>query len=452
MFCEKCGNALPDSARFCSKCGNKIKDSIPAIRPNKKTMNAAKPISEMLGKERIGDFLKDANLQKVAEDVKKNGNTILGRIQKWIVDYLQTWQEWTKLQKKEQYIWFGIHGGVVLLILCIVIISSSGKSFGNIARDIEEVVKDGEISEEDITFLAQRVKSYDDVEAMREIVNEIYKDGRAEKYGLKKDSSTTNEFLNLSYTVERECITLSEFAPMSRVKNWYDKDGLVPVLYGIDNNDEYITLYQCALDFVSHAYDQDENISVSWYVYEGNNKITFVKTTTTHSNGESEYTNDIYEGNYQISDTELVITLNGQGYHLREADTDIAAAEEIIFQNLASGYWKCTGEFYAMLMSELGINESEEFGDSRFFEVQPSRVLLRDENGEIVSIIDYNQGAGNTVEWNHASYAIEFSYSREGDTLTMTIEGRDYSLAKAKKVILDEDKYFWGKKGGFIIQ
>lgn len=48
MYCEKCGNSIPDGAKFCSGCGNDITtDNLTTINPEKKTPNT-KSINKLL--------------------------------------------------------------------------------------------------------------------------------------------------------------------------------------------------------------------------------------------------------------------------------------------------------------------------------------------------------------------------------------------------------------------
>ena len=442
MFCEKCGSALPDSARFCAKCGSPVQESDAGDKPAKNTADRGIPASVMLGKEKIGEILKDVDLQKTADDVKKTGNTVLNKVRQWVKDYLQTWQEWKKLQKKEQYIWFGIHGGVVLLFLCIIIVSSAGMSSGNIAKAINKVAKDGEISDEDLTFLAHRVKKYKDVEAIQKVVDEIYEDGRAEKYGYKQSGGNEAKLLFLPQYVIEECVKLSEFTAVLNYDEWYDKDGLAEAVYGLKNNSEYTSFSSSGGIGISseEKYSEDQIISVAWYVYEDNNKITFVKTTINRSDNGNEYVDDIYEGKYQVLDTEIVITLDGTDYHLSEADTDIEEAEAKLFKYQAQGYWRCSDELYNMLLSAFDVKEEREYSDSKFIEIETtgvSGVDLVDENGRIIALINYEQGTGNKVTWSRGSNTIEVAYSKQGDALTLTIKGQDYGLEKANMTITD---------------
>lgn len=444
MFCEKCGSALPDSARFCAKCGSPVQESDAGDKPAKKAADRGIPASVMLGKEKIGEILKDVDLQKTADDVKKTGNTVLNKVRQWVKDYLQTWQEWKKLQKKEQYIWFGIHGGVVLLLLCIVIVSSSG----NIAKAINKVARDGEISDEDLTFLAHRVRKYKDVETIQKVVDKIYEDGRAEKYGFKQSGGNEAKLLFLPQYVTEECVKLSEFTSVLNYDEWYDKDGLAEVVYGLKNNSEYTSFSSSGSIGISseEKYSEDQIISVAWYVYEDNNKITFVKTTIIRSDNGNEYVDDIYEGKYQVSDTEIVITLDGTDYHLTEADTDIAEAETRLFKHQAQGYWRCSDELYNMLLSAFDVKEEREYSDSKFIEIETTGgfrgVELVDEEARIIALINYEQGTGNKVTWSSGSNAIEVAYSKQGDTLTLTINGQDYSLEKANMTITDSDLHY----------
>ena len=453
MFCDQCGSPLADTAQFCGKCGNKIQRNQTNSEPVNQTVNREKPVSGISGKEKIGEMLKDVNLQKTADDVKKTGSTIISRIRQWAGDYLETWREWSTLQRKEQYIWFGIHGGVLLVLLCIIIVpivrgmGDSGGTLHNIARTIDKMAKDGEFSGEDISLLAQGVRDYADIKAISDAVSEMIRDGRDEEYGFEN----INDVLFLSDHVAEECIGLSGYAPVSEYNQWYDEDGLADMIFGHENTEEYITLHAGDLRFTDSGRGEEGTSTVRWYVYGDSDKITFVKTTT--FGGDREAVEDIYEGIYQVSGTELVITMNETDYHLAEADTDIAEKWANAFGSMAKGYWKCPGDFYSVIRSALGIEESKGAGSSRFIYVMDyAHIEIVDENGGILSNLSFEQGDGNTAILSRNGNTVQISYSVQGDVLTLTINGVNYSLARAHMRILDMEKYTWGIKGGAIIE
>lgn len=404
MFCSKCGNELSDGAKFCSKCGERTR-------------------SVALGADRIA-YTDSKGKQKDAGGRRKTIDFhFVNVVKKKGLDYIGIWRNCKNLGKKEAYLWFGIHGGIVLLLLCIILIpmiSGGTDSKGTIKKAFEQAGTDGEIGEEEIARLARMIGDYEDVRVMREVVEAL--------------SDTADHMIlyeNAFSDVLQESKRMSALGmAVEEYSAWYDQDGLTMKLFECQEQPEYLYL---SFGSVMPVWDSDRYVdeSVEWFAYAGSGEITFIKTIYEESGAIEEQ----YNGRIEVLETEILVTLDGEQYHLSEASTDIETQMANSFYNIAKGKWRYSEAIYNVFDSGLGgWEDMSGFGNPAcidFFPPSGGIVVINDVGAYINWIsCDCEQGEGNTVMFRAKNGSeLLLSYRKEDGDLILTANGNDYVLS-----------------------
>ncbi len=217
MFCSKCGNELSEGAKFCGKCGAQVKAKSPQAN-----QAGYRPVMET----------------NAGKQEKKTTVAVIDTVKKKMADYIDTWKNWKKLKDNEKYIWFGVHGGIVLAICCIVVVLTifSGSRSQRKAGDmlvLEQENTDGgiemEIKEEEIAWDENEdssVNEYEELEEEKtypelEVVNGTCEAGGScffGSYPISKEAGSENmEWIILEVT-DNKILVLSKYLLPERME------------------------------------------------------------------------------------------------------------------------------------------------------------------------------------------------------------------------------------------
>lgn len=389
MICPKCGNEIQGNAKFCGKCGTVISSAEKASKTGQ--------TSEM--KALIHHFL--------------------NQIHKQWSNYIGIWRRCRTLEGREKGLWFGIHGAVVVLLLCAVLVPMLSDGKDKISAAFYVAAEDGECSGDEITDLAQLVTDYEEICLLEEL-------------------SLQTRVLNTERAVAEECRNLSGLGVLTKeCSSWYDRDGLAEKLYGISGNMDYLAFSNGFILPIGEDTELFQEIDgayvdMSWYTYANSDKITFVKTVNQYADAQGEVQR--YDGRFKISDGEVLITLDGEQYCLSEAATDLAARNAELFSTLAKGTWGYSQEFCDMIANRLDSWEEFNYPDGltpvylEFYTPTGGLTIMGSGHVYIAHIrkMEYEQGDGKTAAMVTEHSRLEFSYDKVGNDLVITVDGTDY--------------------------
>lgn len=428
MFCPKCGSKNQDNAKFCGKCGTAL-STAPAAAP--------KPVHNQ------PKGMKAPEIGKTASDIKsevgKTASNIKSEFVNWLSKYLDIWRRCRTLENKERNLWFGIHGGILLLLLCLIFVplfSNGGRGGANIEKLLKEAAKDGEISEDDIIKLAQAISNYEDIQELEQIWQDNY-----------EDMEEISGFLNLCRDVSDECRDMSGLAElMDQYEEWYDRDGLSEKIY--DRSDQVDCIYISSFGILTSmgkngdSFQNDNNgryVEVEWFAYADSNDITFVKTT--YGSTSKEAKTEQYDGQYEVSGSEILVKLEGKEYRISEATTDRQARQAESFSSMARGTWAYSAEFYNMIERYLGswaslTNSNNEKPLYVTFNGNPGNqlVVMGTDGIYLERLRDFSveQGEGKTATFSSEKGSVQVSYDMSDGNLVITVDGTDYVLSPSR--------------------
>lgn len=397
MFCPKCGNEIPGNAKFCGKCGAVVS----AVEAAPEKQNSVQ-----------------------AGETKTSIHSFLNQIGKLWSDYMGIWRRCGTLDGREKGLWFGIHGAAAVLLLCIILVPTLSGGRDKITDAFYAAAEDGECNEEEIIHIAQLVTDYEEISLLEEL-----------SWNMEE---LNVQVLNAVGSVAQECRKMSELGTLTeKYDDWYDRDGLTEKLYGIAGNMDYLAFsdgFFLPIGNDTELFQQSDAgyVDMKWYTYAGSDKITFVKTVQQYADVPGEVQR--YDGRFEISDGDILITLDGEQYRLSEADTDIAVRNDELFRTLAQGTWGYSQEFYDLVDNRLGAWESFNYPDDmtplylEFFTPTRKLTIMGEGHVYMAQIIhgEYEQGEGKTAAIVTKNSRLDFDYEKSGDNLIITVDGTDY--------------------------
>lgn len=327
-----------------------------------------------------------------------------------------------RIKKKTIFICMG---GLLAVILMVFLVKSLGGDAGrqSIQSIMKKVVSDGEVTEEEKISVAKNLRRIEDIEEAEKMLP-------VTEHGIVKQPNFPYEVANFW----RETSSFYEYFSTNEV--WKDVDGLCEVL--ANEFDMELASEGCFVDRSNEIwFDMDGMNQISWWP-ESKNTILFTLPYGYYLD-EAEDAVKISAG-FESDGSDIILTVNKKQYRLKGADSEIQAAEDAQFRNVAKGTWEKNDALVRLIQNNLGAWRDSS-GKGYCFQVailgttSCSGFHYVTEKCGLVGSVNYEQKDINTVVFSNGSKSLEATYKVEGNVLTLTIDGVDYSMRSRENPI-----------------